>query len=46
MVTWWPVYYVQDYQRHEEERSTFLKEHLLEYVDLCVGVDEASAIVS
>lgn len=37
---------LQDYERHEDERSGFLKNHLLKYVDLCVGVDETSAVVS
>ncbi len=36
----------QDFERQEEERSDYLKDHLLKYVDLCVGVDEASADVS
>lgn len=36
---------VQDYERQEGERSIFLKNHLLRYVDICVEVDEASAEV-
>ncbi len=27
-------------------KSDYLKDHLLKYVDLCVGIDEASAEVS
>ena len=37
---------LQDYERQEEERSDFLKNHLLKYVDLCVAIDEESAEVS
>lgn len=37
---------MQDYERLEGERSKFLKNHLLMYVDICVEVDEASADVS
>ncbi len=37
---------VQDYERQERERSIFLKNHLLQYVDVCVEVDEASALVN
>lgn len=35
----------RDYQRHEEERSDFLRGHWLKYVETCVAVDEASAEV-
>ena len=38
--------YVQDYEKHEDDRSGFLKNHLLKYVDSCVVLDEASAVVS
>ena len=38
---WW-----QDYEKLEEERSDFLKDRLLKYVDVCVSVDEKSAQVS
>ena len=37
---------LQDYERDEDERSTFLKDHFLQYVDICLAVDEASAEVS
>ena len=36
---------LQDYEKLEEERSDFIKERLLIYVDICVGVDERSAQV-
>ena len=35
----------QDFQRYEEERSDYLKDHFLKYVDICVAVNEASAEV-
>lgn len=38
--------YVQDYEKHEDNRSGFLKNHMLKYVDLCVVLDETSAVVS
>ena len=36
---------MQDYENFEEERSDFIKDRLLKYVDVCVGVDEKSAQV-
>jgi hypothetical protein len=36
---------IQDYEKFEEERSDFIKDRLLKYVDVCVGVDERSAQV-
>ena len=36
---------IQDYEKFEEERSDFMKDRLLKYVDICVGVDERSAQV-
>jgi hypothetical protein len=33
----------RDYQKHEEERSDFLREQWLKYVEICVGVNECSA---
>ena len=36
---------IQDYEKFEEERSDFIKDRLLKYVDTCVGVDERSAQV-
>ena len=36
---------LQDYERQEDERSDYLKDHFLKYVDLCVGVNEANAEV-
>ena len=36
---------IQDYEKFEEERSDFIKDRLLKYVDICVGVDERSAQV-
>ena len=35
----------RDYQKHEEERSDFLREQWLKYVEICVGVNECSAQV-
>ena len=37
--------FIQDYEKFEEERSDFIKDRLLKYVDICVGVDETSALV-
>ena len=36
---------LQDYEKFEEERSDFMKDRLLKYVDVCVAVDERSAQV-
>ena len=36
---------VQDYEKLEDERSDFINDRLLKYVDICVGVDERSAQV-
>ena len=35
----------RDYERHEEERSDFVRGQWLKYVGICVAVDEASAEV-
>ena len=35
----------RDYERHEAERSDFLRGQWLKYVETCVAVDEASAEV-
>ena len=35
----------QDYERHEEERSDFLRGQWLKYIEICVAVNEASAMV-
>ena len=35
----------QDFQRYEEERSDYLKDQFLKYVDICIAVNEASAEV-
>ena len=36
----------QDFERHEEERSDFLKDHFLKYIDLSVEIHEVCAEVS
>ena len=36
---------LQDFQRYEEERSDYLKDHFLKYIGICVAVNEASAEV-
>ena len=37
--------YFQDFERQQEERSDFLKDKFLKYIDLCVEVDENSVKV-
>ena len=37
--------FLQDFQRYEEERSDYLKDHFLKYIGICVAVNEASAEV-
>ena len=36
----------QDYERHEDERSDFLRGQWLQYIEMGVGVNETSAMVS
>ena len=36
----------QDYERHEDERSDFLRGQWLQYIEMCVGINETSAMVS
>ena len=49
-VCWLPASFAidhpQDFERHEEERSDFLKDRFLKYIDICVEVHEACAEVS
>lgn len=33
----------RDFEKHEEERSDFLQEQFVKYIDLCVGVQESTA---
>ena len=40
------VHACQDYERHEDERSDFLRGQWLKYIETCVGVNETTAMVS
>lgn len=35
----------RDYEKHEEERSDFLRGEWLKYIETCIAVDETSAEV-
>ena len=37
---------MQDFEKHEEERSDFLQEKCLHYIDACVVMQESIAEVS